>query len=614
MYADIDGVIPLEEVREHASPEKRVWVTFRGNVFDITPFLNGHPGLKSRLLMVGGQDLANYWSVYNDHYRGHVIPFLQKMKIGRLSAADRQIAENPEFEFINAYDDDPVRHEDLLFNTYHPFNGECLLERLTEQYYTPNHLHYVRNHLPVPRIEAEDWELTISKGNGIKETKVYSYDDIRTKFKKYEVVSPLQCAGNRREDFHGLSKLDGSGKYNEIFIGPHWVVGAFSCAKWGGCRLRDLLADCGLDVDNLALGNIDFGPSADTAIGAHFHFTGTDCDETGLEYGVSIPMDKAVDGRGDVLIAYEMNGVPLPRDHGFPARALVPGFAGARNCKWIQEVSLEMAPSMKPWHENAYRGFSPDITFADDLFIWEDAEKVNLRHVEGLSKQKNLGPIALEQPIQSVVCNPPPNAVLGGEGMEYIEVKGVAWSGGGRNVHRVDVSIDGGKSFVGTELYKPADLRARERRMCQWGWYHFSAKVPVPADVVQKLKDGKKHKFEILSKAVSGDFNVQPSEAEHVYNARGIQINHYYRVPVTADGNLPKGAIIRNVEQDKKDRFRNKPSGGQFRIPWKPLNGDMDKERVNKNDREQSWDKGHYDWGHCQELQKSYPLQSHDAR
>eukprot|EP01084_Bolivina_argentea_P118403 210093_1 len=351
-------IIPLEEVQKHTTPDS-VWVTFRGNVYDITDFIGGHPGLKSRILMAAGQDLANFWSVYQDHYRGHVIPWMQRFIIGQLSPSDQKIAETPDFQFINAYDDDPVRHPDLLHNTYHPFNGECDIVRLTEQYYTPNHLHYTRNHLPVPRIEEEDYEFTVTAGNGIKKDKVYTLKDLKTKFKKYTVVSTLQCAGNRREDFHGLPKRDGSGN-NEIFIGPHWVVGAFSCAKWAGCRLRDVLAASGLDVDQLALGNLNYGPG--TEIGAHFHFTGTDTDETGLEYGVSIPLDKAVDGRGDVLLAYEMNGIPLPRDHGYPVRALVPGFAGARNCKWIKEVSLEHATSMKPWHENAYRGFSPDIT------------------------------------------------------------------------------------------------------------------------------------------------------------------------------------------------------------------------------------------------------------
>jgi len=74
-----------------------------------------------------------------------------------------------------------------------------------------------------------------------------------------------------------------------------------------------------------------------------------DCDETGLNYGGSIPIDKAVDGTGDVLLAYEMNGKPLPRDHGKPVRALCPGHAGARSCKWIAKVTVADHASKKPW-------------------------------------------------------------------------------------------------------------------------------------------------------------------------------------------------------------------------------------------------------------------------
>ena len=94
-----------------------------------------------------------------------------------------------------------------------------------------------------------------------------------------------------------------------------------------------------------------------------------------------------------------MNGKPLPRDHGFPCRALVPGFAGARNCKWIHEVSLEPHSSMKPWHENAYRGFSPDISFEEDLYLWGKSDKVHLRPENDGSWQPNIGEIALEQPV-----------------------------------------------------------------------------------------------------------------------------------------------------------------------------------------------------------------------
>eukprot|EP01083_Nonionella_stella_P159677 521116_1 len=594
---DTNKVYALDEVRKHCTADS-VWVTLRGDVYDVTSFLTGHPGLKSRLLMAAGQDLSIFWEVYTDHYRGHVIPWMSRFKIGKLSDSDRHTAENPEYKFANAYDDDPVRHPDLLHNTYHPFNGEPLLERLVDpnytidNYYTKNHMHYTRNHLPVPRIDVEDYEFEVTAGNGIKKSKIYTLNDLKTKFKKYTVVSTLQCAGNRREDFHGLPRRDGKGD-NLIFIGPHWVVGAISCAKWAGCRLRDVLADCGLDVDGLALGNVKHGEG--TGVGSHFHFTGTDTDETGLEYGVSIPIDKGVDGLGDTLIAYEMNDLPLPRDHGFPCRALVPGFAGARNCKWIKEVSLEYKTSMKPWHENAYRGFSPDISFEEDLYLWEKAPLVNLRHEKGKGMQPNIAPIALEQPIQSITCFPPPNSTIGGKNIDHILVKGVAWSGGGRNVHRVDVSIDGGDSFVGSELYKPADLRERENRMRQWGWYHFSAKVPIPENIQQKLRSGKQHSFEITSKGVSGDYNVQPECPEPVYNARGIQVNHWYVVPVTCDPKLRDGKVIRNHQQDKRDKFRNKPTGGKFWIPWEAPGTPR---RVNQSEIEQTFDEHYYNYAH----------------
>jgi sulfite oxidase len=132
----------------------------------------------------------------------------------------------------------------------------------------------------------------IVKGKGIRKYK-FTLHDLMTKFPRHEVVTTLQCAGNRREDLHDDN--------HEIFIAPHWVVGAMSTAKWGGIKIRDVLKHCGMDVDAMALGVTAEGDAK------HLQFEGYDSDETGVCYGGSIPIDKAVDGLGDAILAFEMN-------------------------------------------------------------------------------------------------------------------------------------------------------------------------------------------------------------------------------------------------------------------------------------------------------------------
>jgi sulfite oxidase len=142
----------------------------------------------------------------------------------------------------------------------------------------------------VPDITADEYRLTVS-GKGIKK-RTFTLEELK-KFPKHEVVTTLQCAGNRREDLNDNN--------HKIFIAPHWVVGAMSTARWGGVRLRDVLEECGLPVDKIALGKEQ--PPAN-----HVQLEGYDQDETGYTYGGSFPIEKAVDGLGEVLLAYEMNG------------------------------------------------------------------------------------------------------------------------------------------------------------------------------------------------------------------------------------------------------------------------------------------------------------------
>lgn len=203
-----------------------------------------------------------------------------------------------------------------------------------------------------------------------------------------------------------------------------------SNAKWGGIRLRDVLEHCGLDVDGMALGKVEH-PQV-----RHVHFEGYDTDETGLSYGGSIPIDKAVDGLGDCMLAFEMNGQELSRDHGYPVRVIAPGHAGARQIKWLHKVILSDHESQKSWQQKSYRAFAPDINFEKDLCHWPPL-------------RLDQAPITQELPVQSLVCQPPQNSVIGARAATDITLKGVAWSGGGRKIERVDVSIDGGKNWTG---------------------------------------------------------------------------------------------------------------------------------------------------------------------
>ncbi|CAG2063938.1 unnamed protein product, partial [Timema podura] len=103
--------------------------------------------------------------------------------------------------------------------------------------------------------------------------------------------------------------------------GLNWGAAAIGNATWSGARLRDIL---------LAAGLRDNQPGV-----THVQFEGLDSDPANVSYGASISVEKAMDPCGDTILAYEMNGNPLLRDHGFPIRVVVPGIVGARNVKWL---------------------------------------------------------------------------------------------------------------------------------------------------------------------------------------------------------------------------------------------------------------------------------------
>jgi sulfite oxidase len=129
--------------------------------------------------------------------------------------------------------------------------------------------------------------------------KTFNLNDLKKKFKKSGVVAVVMCGGNRRSEMNAIKEVRGL----------NWSSAAVGNAVWTGVRLSDFLTAMGVKPDE----------------NSHVVLEGYDRDPTYTPYAASIPLSKAMDPRGDVILAYEMNGKPLTRDHGFPVRCIVPG-------------------------------------------------------------------------------------------------------------------------------------------------------------------------------------------------------------------------------------------------------------------------------------------------
>jgi len=457
------------EVALHKTMENRVWVTYKNGVYDITEFIANHPGGKDKILLAAGKNIEPFWRIYQQHEsRSTAVGLLESMRIGDvadpLPIAD--LGSDP-------YDTDPNdRHPGLIFHNNKPCSAEVPCELVMDNWLTPIPVWFIRNHHPVPVVDPIKYRLHV-EGVGTKPVSL-TLEDLKTRFSKREVTATLQCGGNRRSELDKIAQTSGI----------PWGSGAMSNAKWGGVYLREVLMHCaGISLEGL-----------DSSGAKHVVCHGMD------DMQASIPIDKALSPFGDVLLAYEMNGEPLPAEHGYPVRMIVPGVVGVRNVKWASRIRVSLEEAEGPWQRGiAYKGFSP---------MQKDCTGVDVEKM--LSMQ--------EMPVQSSIVSPKEGSTTE---LDDIEVKGWAWSGGGRSIVRVDVSVDDGVTWTTAELGEGATQNPTRA----WAWTFWEATVEIPEELKGK-------EVTVLCRAVDSSYSSQPENPGPIWNLRGLNCNCWHRVRV----------------------------------------------------------------------------------
>ncbi|KAK1487923.1 hypothetical protein CABS01_12798 [Colletotrichum abscissum] len=493
---DRDPSIPrfrLSEIRKHDAKSGSPWVTQGDKVYDITDWVAAHPG-GDVILRAAGGSIDPYWNIFTIHKSPHVYEILQQYLIGFIDSDDLVDGKPAAQEIEDPFKHDPTRDERLITLTPKPRNAETPVEGLADSYLTPNELFYVRNHMWVPQVDdTSDYTLKIELLDGtIKE---YSLDDLKTKFKPTTVVAVLQCSGNRRSDMTRNAK-----KTN----GLQWNVGAISCAEWQGVKLTDVLADAGIPILEAMTGDTE---------AKHVQFMALEA------YGASIPIESALDPRGDVLLAYSMNGKPLPRDHGYPLRALVPGHVAARSVKWLSQITISDEESHSQWQRKDYKCFGPNETSPD----WDRAAPIQEMPITSAITTVRLGDWKATTKESSA------NEDTGS--VREASLMGYAYSGGGRRIVRVDVSVDNGKTWDQAELLdEPGTPPKTGHKSWAWKRWRYDGAIPLG-----EPGEGTKKCTTLLVKATDEAYNSQPESYAAIYNQRGNLANAWHRLKVCSE-------------------------------------------------------------------------------
>ena len=350
--------------------------------------------------------------------------------------------------------------EGLHVHNLRPLNIEAPPHLLDDEI-TPISRHFVRNNGLIPDVDPSAYRLTVD--GEVEHELSLSYHELTHNFEIITQPALIECGGNGRASFDPPVR------------GSQWNRGAIGCAVWTGVRLRDILEAAGLKSAAVYLGNYGLDESLNP--------------QRVERFSRGIPIDKALEPH--TMVAFRMNGKPLPREHGFPVRLVVPGWIGSASQKWLSRI----------WVRDRVH---------DSAKMTGSSYRVPAYPVApGAKVPKEDMVIATAWHIKSVITAPQQGAAIASG--QPLEIRGNAWAGEDI-VKRVELSFDHGRHWwvVNRMTQKSAKYA--------WHRWRFSWTPPKPGY------------YEVWARAWDQNGNTQPPIQP--WNPKGYLGNAIHRVPL----------------------------------------------------------------------------------
>ena len=345
-----------------------------------------------------------------------------------------------------------------------PINAETPAHLLDDDV-TPNDRHFVRNNgIPseaAMRMDASGW--TLSVDGEVEKPLTLTLQDLKSNFEVVKLKLQVECGGNGRAAFNPPAK------------GNQWTVGAIGNAQWTGVRYRDVLKAAG--VKSNVVYTAHFGTDA--------HLSG---DPNKLPISRGVPIDKAMEPHS--LIAFEMNGAPIPALNGFPVRTICPGWPGSTSQKWLRRIQLR------------------DVVHDGPKMTGTSYRVPRYNVAPGTKVPKEDFVIIESMPVKSLITS---HRSGHSQGDKSMRVRGHAWAGD-RRVKALHVSTDFGATWVKADLKPPPN---------PYSWQRWSVDLSFPQAGY----------YEIWARATDDAGVMQPFAIN--WNPKGYLNNSMHRIAVT---------------------------------------------------------------------------------